>query len=857
MKRPRAGRAQGLPVLLLAAVPILAGLGGLSGAARPGSAAGPAPADPAAWHTIAGGDEVLALAFDPAAPERLWAGTEGGGLVVWDLRSGSFAQHLYPAPAAPAGNRVYDIAFAADGTPWLASSGGVTRAAGARWASYGDLDGLPALPVRALAVDAAGVVWAGSAAGIARLAPGAEAFETLPVDPYDPKEPRGKDGPGWARVVAQALDGNGDLWLAHGRGGSELRPALSVRRAATGLWDHVPAVDPVGGVPEDGPPTDQIMDLAYDPGTGRLWVATWGRGVVYLDTRRGAWRRQSNMGLCGSFTWAVAAEGGSVWAACGDEHRGRGLARWDGSAWQAWTVAEGLPVEEILAIAPRGDQAWLGSNGPGHLATGILPFDAASGEAGAALSTFPRAPLVNDITALLFEPDGTLWAGTRGAGLLVRAPEGGWQVHTSASTAGALPGDTITDLALRQGVLWVACTQTRIAGEGYADGGLGRLDLATGRWGEPLRAETSPLPDDDLSSLAVGPDGRLWIGLGAAIGGAASGDAAQKGDGVAIFDPEAEAWEFHRFDRNRPAGPPGDTVLDLAAGPAEIWSAASFHEAADARSYGGGVGRWRAEGWTAWGNGDAGLWTWSGDRSKPGSTASIRGDVRSLLVDAGGGVWAGTWGIADGGVLVDRWPRVDAIVNRFDGTRWTATVFPEAGWVSALAADRAGRVWAGATRGHALEEHAPMGGGPDVSGPGSLFVRHPAGDWQTLVPGQSGFGAAAVSALALDPEGALWVGTENAGLAVFGSPRWVVPSPTACPACPSPTPTRPRPSATATPTRPPVEQTPTPVGAGPIHLPAVQQRQPVILTAPPGRRAPGRAAQLGPGSAQRAPGSGK
>ena len=69
--------------------------------------------------------------------------------------------------------------------------------------------------------------------------------------PYLPRERVDKDGPGWARVVDIAVDQRGDVWLAHGRGGVEERPALSVLRVATGKWDHVAAVGPGSG--EDSP----------------------------------------------------------------------------------------------------------------------------------------------------------------------------------------------------------------------------------------------------------------------------------------------------------------------------------------------------------------------------------------------------------------------------------------------------------------------------------------------------------------------------------------------------------------------------------------------------------------------------
>ncbi len=795
------------------------------------------PRDRARWTTIANGDEILALAADPTSPSRLWAGTEGGGVVVWDVRTGAFEQHAFPAPDGAAANVVHDIAFDAAGTAWLATSAGVTHAAGPVW-SHAIPDALTSPVVKAIAVAGDGTVWAGGPGGVASHAPGSDAWEGHPAVPYKPREPTDRDGPGFGPVADIAIDARGDLWLAHGRGGLDERPALSVRRAATGLWDHVPATPP-DGAPETGPPTDQVMALAFDRATSRLWAATWGRGVVYYDGTRRAWRRPPNDGLCSAFVWSIFADGGAAWAGCGDDWRGRGVARWDGAAWESWTTADGLPDDTVAAIATAGGQVWLGTNGGLPEGHGLAAFDPHAGRPiGARLSTFPRTPASNDVTAVLVAPDGSRWVGTRGAGLMSQAAAGGaWTRHTAATTGGKLPGDTVTDLAWRDGALWVATTQTRVENRQLVDGGVGRLDTAHGAWLPPLTAATADLPANDVSSLAVDGAGRVWIGLGAAVGGPASPDATHAGHGTAVYDPATDRWLAYAFDRQRPKAPVGGTVMDVAVAGDDVWLAASYHvDAADLRSYGGGVGRWRAGAWAGWGNGDAGLRTWSGRPGAPGSTAFITGDVRSLLAADGEGIFAGTWSVDADGSVIDRWPDVDAVVNRWDGAAWSPAVFGGAGWISAMAQDPAGRVWAGATRGHERQE-AALNGEVRDDAPAGLFVR--AGDdWTTLDPASSGVASTAVTALAVDaPTGAVWVGTENGGLSVFSPPTavpTVVPSPTStpprtpCAGCATATGTAPAtPAGTATPPGPttptaPAEASPTPRPGARLLLPWVR-----------------------------------
>jgi ligand-binding sensor domain-containing protein len=839
------------PLLLIALIIVIGAAGLVASIAAPSLP--PARAQSAAdllarpnWTTYAGGDAILALAADPLDPRRVWAGTEGGGVVVWrrtgervnDPDSWSFNQHLFPAPDGPAGNIVRDIAFDAAGRAWLATNGGVTLADGAVWRHDAVDAGLPTREILAIAAGSDGALWAGTAEGIASLTPGASRWTVHATVPYEPKELVGKDGPGWARVVDIAVDQRGDVWLAHGRGGVEERPALSVFRSATATWDHVKPVGPGGGTVEDGPPSEQITALAFDPSTKRLWTATWGRGVVYFDGARGAWRRPITDGLCSPFVWSLYARDGVVLAGCGDNDRGRGNARWAGNGWDKW---DQFGDEWVSAFAMADGRIWRGFNSPdgwnarrtnGAWHRGIQVIeDTADNPAGFPLATVPQS---NAITDLEFEPNGTLWVGSLGAGVLRRATDGTWRQHPYWPSTYDLTGGTITDLALRSGELWVATTQTHWDGKQFADGGVSRMNLTTQKWGTPIRPSPGGLPDGDVSSLAVAPDGRVWIGMGAATGGSASPDANHAGDGLAVFDPALNLWAFHRFSANAPRQLTGDTVMDLAFDGQDLWAATSYHrDTRDQQNYGGGISVLRPSGWTGWLGGDAGLEIWRGDRGRPGSSAFITGDVRAIAIAPDHTVWAGSWRVGAGESVIDRWPAVDAVIAHFDGSRWLTEAFPFAGWVSAIATDREGRVWVGTTRGHALQEVSLDGEARDDSGAAGLYVRGIDGTWTAIDPSSSGVTANAITALAMDPvTGNMWVGTENGGLSVFGRPA-APPSPTAtlCAGCPTPTATR-TPSATATGSRTPsvsatptgaVEATPTPGAPRALFLPWLMQ----------------------------------
>jgi ligand-binding sensor domain-containing protein len=801
-----------------------------AGGARPAAS----QEGPSGWRTLATGDEIIALAVNPANPDQLAAGTEGGGLVVWDLQTKTFNQYLYPTQPGLAANTIYDVAFSRSGEIWLATSAGVSHFNGSTWTRYGLADGLPApLYITSIAVQSDGTVWAGTyGQGITSLAPGAGTWRVSVADTARPET-----GPGSNQISDIAVDPGGSdrVWVAHGRGGTGSQPALSVYDPATGAWDHIET----DADPTKGPAGDQIMALAFDDG-GDLWAGSWAKGALRYDGSK--WEQYRPVdGLCGRNVWAIAASGSEVWAACGSDAGGEGAARWDGSTWHA-VQGSSLPTDDVVAIAISGRTAFLGTNGPGDNGAGIVPFD---GQAMDALSTAPSTPYSNDITAILFANDGTPWVGTLGAGLM-HYNGSQWVQYTLANTDGQLVGDTITALAQRGTQLWIGVTKTLPQGTGYADGGVSILNLDSLTWDDPLTSSgqgtCADLPDDEVGSLAVAPDAhhRVWIGIGIGSGGPGADAASQQGNGVAVYDPETRAWECFTYeDTGNGGGLAGNTVLGLAFAGSDLWAATSyFKSAADLRLHGGGMSEYAGTRWAAWVNGDEGLKTYSG---APGRDP-ITGDMRSVAVDAQGGVWAGTYAL-ESGDLTTVWPFVDAVVNERSGTAWLPTSFPGSGWVSAVAGDGQGRVWVGTTRGHLIKQHSldylPTGGQPPDTAQGgvhiwdgsrwvALFAPESQNGDSGVVP--SGLAAKAITSIAYNSAtGDMWLGTENGGLSIYqtgaAGPTWtpgpaqptatprpagsatvpiVLPvEPTLCPGCPTPTPLAPFPTATPEPAPPP------------------------------------------------------
>ncbi len=109
----------------------------------------------------------------------------------------------YAAPAGLLRQRVFDLAFARDGTAWLAASNGLWRYDGYHWTSFGPDDGLPSRFVRAVLMTQAGELWVGTDAGAGVFDPVHRSFD-----------PRGGGGGLPNDNVRQIVeDPDGTLWF--------------------------------------------------------------------------------------------------------------------------------------------------------------------------------------------------------------------------------------------------------------------------------------------------------------------------------------------------------------------------------------------------------------------------------------------------------------------------------------------------------------------------------------------------------------------------------------------------------------------------------------------------------------------
>jgi hypothetical protein len=209
----------------------------------------------------------------------------------------------------------------------------------------------------------------------------------------------------------------------------------------------------------------------------------------------------AEMGLSPAPVYALAVGSDErLWVATGT-----GAAVYDGQTWTPFTATtSGLGVSRVLSLAiqprPEGDQVWFGTG------SGVSRLDTATGEWLSFAGEFD--PGWGGVPALLLDSAGRLWAGTLGGGLGLWAPQGGtrgaaWQFYRTGNSD--IPFNSVEALAeVEPGVLWVGTAPPTSVG-----GVLAEFDGETWKVYIPRNSGFS-----GAEPLAIAQDarGQWWIG---------------------------------------------------------------------------------------------------------------------------------------------------------------------------------------------------------------------------------------------------------------------------------------------------------------------------------------------------------
>jgi signal transduction histidine kinase/ligand-binding sensor domain-containing protein len=609
---------------------------------------------------------------------------------------------------------------------WVGSLNGLSRYDGERFRVYGVEDGLPKARIFALAESADGAVWAATSGGLARI--GASDPSTRPV--FRPA------GPATAKPVEYVFaDPGGTIWwgtggelyeggregtgarasgLSAATGGAVVRVLRSapdgsiLAGTSRGLFRIRSGEPPQRLLLSRNSPAEDVRGLLVDR-AGRLWASTPGRllvgapgwerggaenaaallvsGRLVLPERAGEWRVLA----------AVPKAGPSAWQRILELRDGRvvltttaGLAVADGGHLAFYDRRHGLGdgiLGEVLEDAEGN--LWIGTQSTGLLRVRPSGFTSFAEEDGL---------LDAQVAAVFRSADGGLYVASRGNTALARREGEGFRSVRWRRAAAPVLGRLVWGRSVlrdRAGAWWVASPAgvSRTPPLAFGDA-LVRAPVRTFGPHEGVAGE--------VSALYEASDGTLWAGVYDPVGA------------LLKFDRNAQRFSAVRPEGGLPSGAPLAFLEDGAGG---LWI-----------GFGSG-GAVRLKGGRA-------------DRLDPAHGAP-EGFVHDFLLDAQGRLF-----IANGpaGLLRVDEPAASALAAR--------SIDLESGAVTAsalcLAADAAGLIWVGTTRG--------------------VVRLDPSTGRQAHFTTADGLANNLVTSAARDAKGALWFGTPEGVSRLAASP---------------------------------------------------------------------------------------
>ncbi len=367
--------------------------------------------DQAAAYGAAEGLPPGAIYAATEAPDgSLWMAGEHSRLGYWDGK----VFHNQPLKSLPEYGSVRTLLSASDGVLWVGTTNGLIRLKGSQQHLFTVKDGLADSSIFSLAESRDGSLWVGTKNGFSRMRHGEiESFRTA-------------QGLSQSTVFAVYEDHEGDLWVGTKHGLNQYLEGRAVPFTAS-----------------EGLPSNATGPVLQDH-RGAIWVGTLDAGLGRFDGRHFS-VVTSEDGLASDSIYALSEdEKGDLWAGTGG-----GLSRLhDGRVVATFTRANGLSPGRVQCLfRDRKGTLWIGtSTGLDALQNGQVThpaggssnvsvlavsedrsgrlFVACDGglrvfENGSLVEFAPNGVPLRDVDALYEGPEGSLWMGTLGSGLLL------------------------------------------------------------------------------------------------------------------------------------------------------------------------------------------------------------------------------------------------------------------------------------------------------------------------------------------------------------------------------------------------------------------------------------------------------
>jgi diguanylate cyclase (GGDEF)-like protein len=273
----------------------------------------------------------------------------------------------------------------------------------------------------------------------------------------------GEESPLSIDAVYAADDGT--IWFARGR------KIGTLYQSRSGTWLNL----------HNELPEEPVVALLKD-GKGTLWIRTAKHIARYDPATHSVVMEKSNIPPANDFGMPTVDRSGNLLVPTV-----AGIYRRRAGTWEAVDRTRGMPMNATYSVSEDREGAyWIGLAG-----AGVVRWQGTSAwEAWTQAEGLPD----NVIWAVRRDKQKRLWVGTNNGLAMWAQGSHSWRIWNSTN---GLAGSVVRDIAIpSDGDIWVLS---------YA-GGITRFH------GSTLRSERIATPKPDPSTLAIGLDGRLWVG---------------------------------------------------------------------------------------------------------------------------------------------------------------------------------------------------------------------------------------------------------------------------------------------------------------------------------------------------------
>lgn len=410
---------------------------------------------------LRGKDSVMVVEDDPASgidmysytksllikDGILWIGTEGNGVIRYDIGSGKFLGKAL-------GNALVKDLILYQGMTLISTDGDGLFLTKDDGRTYQAVQSIPHLhnslntdALYDLFADSRQNLWIGSFNGGVNLyTPHKNEFQTYP------QISGSLEAPGSQSVLAFLEDKEGFIWIGKDGGGL-------VRVHPSGQTNATYRADPS----KPGSISSDVVTAVYQDSKGRFWAGTFSRGLDLFDPQRGTLENFRNDAL-DSFSisndnvWSVVEDSrGNLWIGT----LGGGLNRFDfeKKKFYRYTPDTNIPPRPgrlfdwnvRVLLVDRQDNLWVGTE-----FGGLNKRDPATGQFSHWLANTGDSTALqsNFILCLHLDRKGRLWVGTEGGGLHLMLKEG---VFKNYAIKDGLPSNVINAIEEDgSGTLWIS-----------------------------------------------------------------------------------------------------------------------------------------------------------------------------------------------------------------------------------------------------------------------------------------------------------------------------------------------------------------------------------------------------------------